>query len=95
VTRLIFDPGAIDPMAASALHSVCFEAMGERGWTVKEMTDLLSNPSVFAGAACENDQFIALVLAQISEDEAEILTICVAQNYRRAGIARQLIQNFN
>ncbi len=83
---------AIDPDQAGTLHTLCFEAMGERGWSAREMAELLSNPSVFAFGMGENGDLIGLVLVQQIISDAEILTICVSSSRQRGGLGRKLME---
>lgn len=75
-----------DPAALARLHARCFTA--PRPWDATEFAALMAMPGVFllrpAGGA---DAFL---MGRALAGEAELLTLAVAPEARRAGIARRL-----
>ncbi|MBS0520778.1 MAG: ribosomal protein S18-alanine N-acetyltransferase [Proteobacteria bacterium] len=85
--------GAPDLDAAAALHADAFATLGERGWTSREMAELLAAPGVAGCLASGLDGTAAgFALLRTAADEAELLTIAVRPTCRRQGIARRLLK---
>jgi ribosomal-protein-alanine N-acetyltransferase len=80
--------GVHDAAELSAVHAGCFAD----SWSPQSMTEVLRTPGTF-GFLAEIDAAppMALALARVAADEAELLTIGVAGGWRRAGIARRLL----
>lgn len=80
-----------DAHALSLLHREDFV----RPWTDGEFVTLLAQNNVFGYAAIEAGRPgmlpVGFVLARQAADEAEILTVAVARNYRGLGVGRQLM----
>ena len=77
----------VDPLALAKLHARCFET--PRPWNVDEFSQWLAgNNTIFVG----DEQGFAL--GRTAADEAELLTIAVAPDVRRAGMARKLLLRF-
>lgn len=78
--------GRQDARACAALHARCFDP----AWDAEVMEVFFADPNciaLYAGeAACE-----AFLIVRIAADEAEILTIAVAPERRRQGLARRLL----
>ena len=70
----------------AALHAACFEAP----WSEVEFARLLEQPGV-AGLIWHADTPDGFILVRAAADEAEILTLAVAANRRRRGIAARLL----
>jgi [ribosomal protein S18]-alanine N-acetyltransferase len=79
--------GALDLDLAASIHRRCFEAMGERGWTRQDFGELLAAPGV-AGWLQDD---LGVALCRFAADEAELLTIAVLPEHRRAGAGRRLL----
>ncbi|MBI1494608.1 GNAT family N-acetyltransferase [Halocynthiibacter styelae] len=76
------------PEDLATLHSLCFTT--PRPWTAAEFADLLgSNGIILAG---DRQGFI---LGRIAGPEAELLTIAVAPDARKAGIGRDLVGQYH
>ena len=75
------------PLDLADLHAAAFAP--ERGWSVAEFEELIALPNV--GLFCAADGFL---LVRTIADEAEILTLAVAPNRRRKGVADTLIRNW-
>jgi ribosomal-protein-alanine N-acetyltransferase len=72
-----------DLAALAAIHAICFPDP----WDVKALTELLATPGTFLVA--RDDGF---VLARAAAGEAEILTLAVAPDARRHGLATSLVR---
>jgi ribosomal-protein-alanine N-acetyltransferase len=72
--------------ALARLHADCFP----RGWSALELAELLAEPGMIA--LSEGRPTIrGFILCRVVLDEAEILTLAVAREYRGAGIGRALL----
>lgn len=80
--RLI-DPQTDDIARLAALHARSFED----GWSVGFLSNLLRTEGVFG-----YEEGGGFILARVAASEAEILTLAVAQESRRNGIATRLVQ---
>lgn len=74
--------GGLDPSPLAAIHARCFPD----AWSAQAIADLLATPGVFAFA--DADGFILL---RAAGGEAEILTLAVAPEVRRAGTGISLV----
>jgi ribosomal-protein-alanine N-acetyltransferase len=75
-----------DAKAMAALHRTGFD----RPWSEGDIAELIDRPGTFGLIAGENvDGFI---LVQVAADEAEVLTIVVAESARSQGMGRKLIE---
>lgn len=72
----------------AALHARCF--VTPRPWNAAEFRDFLASPLCFL--RCEAGGF---VLGRAVAGEAELLTVAVAPEARRAGIGRRLMAAFD
>lgn len=76
------------PEDLATLHSLCFTT--PRPWTAAEFADLLgSNGIILAGDSR------GFILGRIAGPEAELLTIAVAPDARKAGIGRDLVGQYH
>lgn len=82
-----------DLPGAAALHATCFP---EEPWSAESLAGLLAQPGVcgwlLEGEGGGDPEPIALLLARVAADEAEVLTLCVAPASRRGGHARALLR---
>jgi len=78
---------AADAAALAALHAAAFP----RGWSREEFKSLLRERQNSAFVARSDGNTIGFVLARRAADEAEILSITVAEAHRRQGIAQGLM----
>lgn len=76
------------PEALSSLHAAAFAP--ERPWSAGEFAGLLASP----GALLLGDGRAAL-LARVTLDEAEVLTLATSPLHRRQGLARGLLLGFH
>ena len=75
------------PAEMAALHDACFTT--PRPWSEAEIADLLASPLVFALT-----QPRAFLLGRVVAGEAELLTIAVHPDQRRAGLGGALVGAF-
>jgi len=71
----------------AVLHARCFSL--PRPWTAEEFTSLLTDSTVFS---LTSDR--SFLLGRTVLDEAELLTLAVAPEARRKGLARRLLATF-
>lgn len=88
--------GALDLARAAAMHAESFTALGERGWTLQDVAELMASPGVtgllLRAANRDADlQDAGFALCRIAADEAELLTVAVRPAWRRQGLGRRLI----
>lgn len=90
--RAVLRPlGALDLDRAAAMHGEAFVPFGERGWTRRDMAELLASPGV-AGLLLEIDGAdVGMAIWRVVADESELITIAVRPAYRRRGAARHLL----
>lgn len=72
----------------SELHRACFPD----GWGVASMDEVLRSPGVYAILAADGEQAAGLALGRRIADEAELLTIGVAPEFRRQGLGAALVR---
>jgi ribosomal-protein-alanine N-acetyltransferase len=76
-----------DASAIAALHGRSFR----RGWSEQEVEGLLLDCHVIAHRATEGAKLNGFILSRLVEDEAEILSVAVAERQRGRGLARALL----
>ncbi len=79
-----------DAAAIAALHGLSFA----RGWGEQEVEGLLIDRHVIAHRAMTGAAMAGFILSRLVEDEAEILSVAVANARRGRGLARMLL-NFH
>jgi ribosomal-protein-alanine N-acetyltransferase len=79
-----------DAAAIATLHSLSFA----RGWGEQEVEGLLIDRHVIAHRAMTGAAMAGFILSRLVEDEAEILSVAVANARRGRGLARMLL-NFH
>ncbi|NHN89067.1 ribosomal protein S18-alanine N-acetyltransferase [Acetobacter conturbans] len=72
------------------LHESAF--VPEFRWSSKAFADLFATPGVLAFLASMNNEPAGFIMARSVADEAEILTLSVAPDWRRKNVARLLIE---
>lgn len=75
------------PAAMASLHARAFTT--PRPWSEAEIADLLASPLVFA-----LHEAGGVLLGRVVAGEAELLTLAVAPEQRRAGLGRRLVTAF-
>jgi [ribosomal protein S18]-alanine N-acetyltransferase len=75
-----------DAAAMSALHAVAFET----GWSEQDFVTWLSRKEGFAIAAMREREAVAFGLALEAGEDAELLTIAVAEDERGRGWGRKI-----
>ena len=83
--------GALDLDRAAALHAAAFVPLGERGWTRQDLAGLLASPGVAGLLLVEAGMDIGVALWRIAADQAELLTIAIRADCRRAGAGHKLL----
>lgn len=73
----------------SCLHAQCFAPQEQ--WNTAAMASLMGTAGVLAGVVCVGAQPAGFVMLRCVAGEAEILTLCVLPDYRRQGLAAQLV----
>ena len=81
------EASARDASAIAALHSESFR----RGWSEQEVEGLLLDRHVVAHRALMGTKLTGFIMSRLVEDEAEILSVAVADRQRGRGLARQLL----
>jgi [ribosomal protein S18]-alanine N-acetyltransferase len=76
-----------DAPQLAALHGKAFR----RGWSVEEFERLLVEHNVVADRATAGSRLAGFVVSRTAADQAEILSIAVAPEFRGAGLARRLL----
>lgn len=87
------------PIAAAEhfaqLHGLCFAPLPETPWSAHAFRTILGMPTTFALVARHDEKKAsALLVCRVLDDEAEILTLCVAPGVRRSGVAHGLLDAF-
>jgi ribosomal-protein-alanine N-acetyltransferase len=75
------------PKRMAQIHAQCFDQ--PRPWTAQEFSDLLDSNTVYQ---CVGEQGFAL--GRVAGPEVELLTIAVAPEHRRQGVAQKLMNDF-
>ncbi len=71
----------------ASLHALCFP----QGWSARSIGQLLGTPGAFALVAEAGGVACGFVIVRVAADEAEILSIGVVPQARRAGTGRKLV----
>ena len=77
-----------DAHALAAVHALAFDDP----WSEGAFAELFASPGVFALAADDGDEIAAFILCRAIAGEAEVLTLAVAPDLRRRGMATALLQ---
>jgi [ribosomal protein S18]-alanine N-acetyltransferase len=82
--------GAERSAECAAIHATCFAYP----WQEADFEQLFVAPETFADGAIAagEEQLAGFILSRVAADEAEILTIAVAPEWRRQGIATRLLR---
>ena len=84
----VLDASSAEEMAA--LHGAAFPR--NEAWSSNAFIDHLTLPTTHARGIRTPEGLISFILVQFVADEAEILTIATASDFRRKGLARQMIE---
>ena len=94
VTRLLARPEPIvselrdrDLAAAAALHAASFR----RGWSEHEFARLIGDRNVVGHRTTAGTALVGFILSRLAADEAEILSVAIAQAWRGRGLSRPLL----
>ncbi|MGY8990138.1 MAG: GNAT family N-acetyltransferase [Rhodospirillales bacterium] len=72
----------------AGLHGACFE----KPWDTPSFKTFLEMPGGFGFVARLHEQPVGFILAQIAQDEGEIISLGVLSNHRRRGFAEALVK---
>jgi ribosomal-protein-alanine N-acetyltransferase len=86
---IVSDATLRDVAAIASLHAAAFR----RGWSDDEIEGMLLDRNVVAHRAAIGRNFAGFVISRIAADEAEILSVAVAQAYRGRAVARALLRH--
>src|SRR5262249_58637765 len=81
------EASARDSSAIAALHGASFR----RGWSEQEVEGLLIDRQVIAHRAMMGGKLTGFIMSRLVEDEAEILSVAVADRQLGLGFDRQLL----
>ncbi len=81
--------GASHAQVLASLHARCFAPPEQ--WSAAAMASLLGSSGVCAGLVLAGGSAAGFVMPRCVVGEAEILTLCVLPEYRRQGLAAQLV----
>jgi ribosomal-protein-alanine N-acetyltransferase len=90
-TSVVSALAALDLDRAAALHGEAFAPFGERGWTRREIAELLASPGVAGLLLRTGDDDAGFALYRTVANEAELLTIAVRPQLRRRGAGSRLL----
>jgi ribosomal-protein-alanine N-acetyltransferase len=82
---------AFDLDALAALHADAFAQAWDQPWNRESIATLLAMPGAFGLIGLIDGAPAGLVIARVAAGEAEILTLGVAPDARRRGLARLLL----
>jgi ribosomal-protein-alanine N-acetyltransferase len=86
---VISDAAARDVAAIAEIHAASFH----RGWSDGEIEGMLVDRNVVAHRATIGRHIAGFVISRMAADEAEILSIAVAQRYRGRAVARSILRH--
>ena len=69
------------------LHALCFA----QAWPASEFGRLVAMPGAFSLIARDDTEAVGFLFGRVASDEAEIISIGVAPQHRRRGIAARLL----
>ncbi|MBS0990078.1 GNAT family N-acetyltransferase [Acetobacter okinawensis] len=81
--------GVSHAQVLARLHMQCFATQEQ--WDTAAMASLLGSTGVLAGVVVVGAEPAGFVMLRCVAGEAEILTLCVLPEYRRQGLAAQLV----
>lgn len=88
-TAALVRPGrASDAADLAALHATSFA----HPWTALTLEQMLTDRAIVAHVAEMRGRPVGFILSRKAADEAEILTIAVAETMRRAGLGQRLLE---
>jgi ribosomal-protein-alanine N-acetyltransferase len=85
---IVSDATARDVTMIAKLHAASFR----RGWSDGEIQGMLLDRNVVAHRATIGRNFAGFVISRFAADEAEILSVAVAEAYRGRAVARALLR---
>ncbi len=76
-----------DAAAVAALHAASFR----RGWSEHEFARLIGDRNVVGHRTTAGTALVGFILSRLAADEAEILSVAIAQAWRGRGLSRPLL----
>lgn len=64
---------------------------GQSPWTKKQFADILKQKFIFVIGAYAGENLVGFLCGSLNNFEAEVYNICVEKNFRRKGIAKQML----
>ncbi len=86
---IVSDAAARDVATIAEIHAASFR----RGWSDGEIEGMLLDRNVVAHRATIGRNVAGFAISRVAADEAEILSIAVAQAYRGRAVARTLLRH--
>lgn len=91
--------GPRDAERLAAMHHASFAPLGAQIWTAADFLALLGTPGVVARlaerlTAGPDQPPTGLIMGRLAPDRPEILSLCVAAEARRGGVAGALVASF-
>jgi ribosomal-protein-alanine N-acetyltransferase len=84
---MLSEASSRDAATIAPLHAASFR----RGWSEQEVEGLLTDRHVIAHRAMTGAKLTGFIMSRLVEDEAEILSVAVADRERGRGVARKLL----
>lgn len=85
----VVEPASLrDAPTLSHLHRASFH----RGWDAEEFEQILAEPNALAHRLRLGRAVIGFIISRSAADEAEILSVAVAERYRGRGLSRDLLR---
>jgi ribosomal-protein-alanine N-acetyltransferase len=84
---LLSEASLRDAAAIAPLHAASFR----RGWNEHEVEGLLAERAVVTHRATAGRALAGFIMSRLAADEAEILSVAVARNWRGRGLAGKLL----
>lgn len=78
---------AADSPQLATLHAASFA----RGWTRREIEELMASPTVDVVGAKLGSELLGMAMVRSAADEGEVLSIAVLHEWRGMGLARRLL----
>lgn len=80
-----------DASACAAIHAACFA----HPWQVSEFETMAASTTMFGLSSVDSDSgtMLGFIISRKVLDEAEVLTVAVAAEHRRRGVAAALLED--
>lgn len=90
---VLTEGSAFDIAAVMEVMAVAFDPRFGEAWTAQQCLGILDMPGVWLTVARISDRAVGFALGRAIADEAELLLIGVAPDYRRRGIGAVLLDS--